>query len=498
MEKEGEDKDNLDKFEDELNQKAFEAYKDKSKDFSRAFGLLLAFGTVFFFIIFLPYIFIQDKEYRFAQEINNTNLRINQIQRSIEGVQNASDGIQLLQQKVEDMPIILRSFISDINKGVDIYTDSSLSNTNATQPSSPQQQTNNGQTSLLQQQTNQTSSPQEQVMSVPAVPAGAYPECGERTGDFPENTDWISCNVQKEVQRLFGNYHEILEKNVTNPLQFLNEENQTQAEKLKWLEEGVAELEKNFNGTLAANSDFWKCYDCVREIGLEFPQGPISKQELANILTQHVQTFWETYLSPIEEEIGERGPILAGLRQEGERQRETMDTLNDTKTQIAERLNQIEFPFGKVPLALGESLAAFPLLLGAGFLICSPMLCNSIRLRKELYERYKNKRYNSQLERLLSQRIATVAPLWIDPTGPLKYQIVKFTILVIPFIIFVVSWVLISYSWNISDVKEMEEVFPYESDLVKNVYTSLYVISLGFFIFGFAIIIRELRRYSIQ
>jgi hypothetical protein len=489
MEKKGEDKDNLEKFEDELNQRAFEAYKDKSKDFSRAFGLLLVFGMVFFFIIFLPYIFIQDKEYRFTQEIKDTTSRINQIQRSIEGVQNAKDGIQLLYQKVSNIPSDLASFIRDINKDVDRNTDSSLSNTNATQPSLAQEQT-----SLAQEQTNQTSLQTGEVMS---VPAGAYPECGERTGDFPENTDWISCNVQKKVQGLFGNYHGILEKNVINPLQFLNEENQTQAEKLKRLEEGVDELEKNFNGTLAANSTFWTCYDCVREVGLD-PQPAISKRELANILNQHVQTFWETYLFPIEAEMRERGPILTSLTDSKEDKLMELDTLNNTKTQIAERLNQIEFPFGKVPLALGESLAAFPLLLGAGFLICSPMLCNSIRLRKELYERYKNKQNNSQLERLLSQRIATVAPLWIDPNGPLQYKIVKFTILVIPFIIFAVSWGLISHSWSISDAKEIEEVFPYESDLVKNIYNILYVVSLGFFIFGFAIIIRELRRYSIQ
>jgi hypothetical protein len=113
------------------------------------------------------------------------------------------------------------------------------------------------------------------------------------------------------------------------------------------------------------------------------------------------------------------------------------------KNKVEARLNQTQFPFGKLPVSLDESVAAFPIALGIGFLVYVSLLYNVIRLRRELHIWYKRKDQGTNA--LDEQKISLLAPLWVDPIDTKIHQSLKFVILLIPFIIFIVSCYLTSY-----------------------------------------------------
>jgi hypothetical protein len=117
--------------------------------------------------------------------------------------------------------------------------------------------------------------------------------------------------------------------------------------------------------------------------------------------------------------------------------------LINEKVGIERRLNETQFPFGKLPLDLDQSVAAFPIALAIGFVVCVSLQCTTIRLRKEYHGWYKKK--YPRHSNLTDQKVALIAPLWIDPISSKVNQISSFIILVTPFLIFILTIYLISH-----------------------------------------------------
>jgi hypothetical protein len=164
--------------------------------------------------------------------------------------------------------------------------------------------------------------------------------------------------------------------------------------------------------------------------------------------------------------------------------------LKEKENQTAQRLKDIEFPFGKIPIGLNEAVSLFPLGLGIGFLICASLLGDTIRLRKDFDAGSKR---NSLDENM---RVDLIAPLWIDPISSKLSQTMKFMILLIPLVVFVVSVYLISNSWNIMGNEELEGIFIGNNTSNQVVYTGLYILSLTFFVYGYWRVLVEIRNYQ--
>jgi hypothetical protein len=165
------------------------------------------------------------------------------------------------------------------------------------------------------------------------------------------------------------------------------------------------------------------------------------------------------------------------------------------KNKVEARLNQTQFPFGKLPISLDESVAAFPIALGIGFLVYVSLLSNVIRLRRELHIWYKMK--DEGKNALEEQKISLLAPLWVYPIDTKVQQSLRFIILLIPFIIFIVSCYLTSYYiFSRSDNQIVTAPFTYESFNNVSLYAGLYCICFGLFVYGFWSIIHELRNYK--
>jgi hypothetical protein len=173
----------------------------------------------------------------------------------------------------------------------------------------------------------------------------------------------------------------------------------------------------------------------------------------------------------------------------GEKEKSQLD-----RNKIQAILNQTQFPFGKLPLNLDESVAAFPVALGIGFVLSASYLANSIHLRKELHIWYKI-RYRDIDKKVLEKRVLLLSPLWIDPLNAISTRIIKSIIFVTPFVIFVLSCYMICYYIIFRPDSQIASLFSYESFTSEWAYLGLYLICTGFFIFGIWNVIRELRRY---
>ena len=168
-----------------------------------------------------------------------------------------------------------------------------------------------------------------------------------------------------------------------------------------------------------------------------------------------------------------------------------LSQVNSEMKEIADKLNQIEFPFGKFPVGIGEAITLFPVLLAIGYLICADLLCQIMRLRKKLEYTYHKR--DSKHTVFNIHEIALIVPIWIDPVQSRLRQAIKFTVFIIPFIIFLISSYLILsqniFIWNIADILRLND------DLNQWFYGVLFLVSLAFFIYSYYCIIKELIHY---
>jgi hypothetical protein len=102
--------------------------------------------------------------------------------------------------------------------------------------------------------------------------------------------------------------------------------------------------------------------------------------------------------------------------------------LDKKQKEVAQRLDQFQSPIGIIPIGINESVVFFPLALGIGFLICSSLRSDTIRLRKELHECYQKQNPN-----LGDDKMTLITSIWLDPVGSRQNVLVNFAILSIVF-----------------------------------------------------------------
>ncbi len=96
---------------DEYNNKVFEQFKDKYKDFKTSFAILLGFAVVFFFIILLP-------NFSLLYEKNNLSLKIYQTQQDINMLEVAGNKTIELGNNISKFKDNLRNYI--LSSSIDV------------------------------------------------------------------------------------------------------------------------------------------------------------------------------------------------------------------------------------------------------------------------------------------------------------------------------------------------------------------------------------------
>jgi DNA repair exonuclease SbcCD ATPase subunit len=181
---------------------------------------------------------------------------------------------------------------------------------------------------------------------------------------------------------------------------------------------------------------------------------------------------------------------VSDLNLDIEQRQDFIDKITAAKTDIEERLEKMQSPFGTLPVGLKEAVLAFPIAVAAGIVLYGFALADMIRLR-ELYHHATIKRYEDS-EPVDQKAISIMVPVWIDPLGSQSANRWRMLMLCLPVLALGITIVLIVYSWLISPVQ------PGSSPLIRLVYLVLYVLVgvFGSIIAGLRIL-REWKAYPI-
>jgi hypothetical protein len=175
-----------------------------------------------------------------------------------------------------------------------------------------------------------------------------------------------------------------------------------------------------------------------------------------------------------------------------------LNELQERKDNAADRLKEIEFPFGSIPIDINESILFFPIGISAGFWISASLLGDTLKLRKRYHDligRDKTKPKKKINEQKINEHLSLLYPIWIDPATRLPIRIVKLVILSVPLIIFAASIYFLSDSWDIIINQQEEGLFIGNSREYIILYIASYAITTIFFGCGYWKIFHELRNY---
>lgn len=291
--------------------------------------------------------------------------------------------------------------------------------------------------------------------------------------DEEEYGDCVTSQIRQEIQNQFKEYREILAQYVIEPLQALDDE-ATILIDLITIEEGIGILQNTFDERIAKDPDYWNTVE--------------GKTTFYTELNNEVDRMWNRYGQSIIDQTKRLNDKIDNLRVAEKQLEQQQGLLQTQKKQMDDRLKQIQFPFGKLPVGLEESVTVFPVILAIGFLVSTSLLIETTRLRGALNILCQRRDPNCII--LTDEQITLVAPIWADPTSPNQNQWTQLVILSAPIMVFVVACFLIFYNWTIPD--------PFASVVQPNrwLYGGLYVLSIVIFVYSGLKLRVELQHYS--
>ncbi|MGH6922136.1 MAG: hypothetical protein ACRED5_00050 [Propylenella sp.] len=197
------------------------------------------------------------------------------------------------------------------------------------------------------------------------------------------------------------------------------------------LSEALSKLHADFSAWLTGQGSTWA------------PEGVRPNATFA----EHYDAFIAAYLQKIDENhhsiVQQRTRVktqLSGLEDEHESTDQRLHLITGKLDEIA-ALQDIETPFGKLPVGLNDLMLIFPILLAAGVLRLAHLQSETMEIRRV----YHNLSHGVDPARevLNDAHIALVAPLWIDPLRPIHRQILGLAILALPAVVFPYSIILL-------------------------------------------------------
>jgi hypothetical protein len=156
---------------------------------------------------------------------------------------------------------------------------------------------------------------------------------------------------------------------------------------------------------------------------------------------------------------------------------------------IKERLLGFESPFGTFPLGFGDTIIAFPFGIAVGFLVCTLIIAEEIRLRRVI-DFYYDATYKTPANGT-ERRITTIWPVWGVKNHHRLVSAIHIALLALPLFLFGYSAVLIVLS--IDALKQALDVIELPSLPLRDSLILLYVLGAALSISGIFIIIRTVR-----
>jgi hypothetical protein len=279
----------------------------------------------------------------------------------------------------------------------------------------------------------------------PELTAASDDPCFWRTGD-----PWISCTLNLQVGRAHTNasapfgYKRIshLRNDLFVPLY-----------------NSLSELRRSFGAYLLGNAPTWDV-DGAKPGGSLQDQYSLFIQAYHRLLSDHERFIYDAM-----------NEFQRNMR-ELQKARESMDPeLENVVARLEEMkgLQDIQTPFGQLPIGLNELVLLFPVLLAAGFVLCASLFSESLKLRQEFHRLSRGRDPEGMF--FDDERIALVAPVWVDPLQPSGHRVYRGAILALPLAVFVIAIFLLF------DNSLLFGPFMKEARLPSFIYLALYVIS---------------------
>jgi hypothetical protein len=509
-------------------------YEEKSKNFSRWFALLLGLSVFFFFIIFIPYISTLASHYRISQESNQLQSLIlnftsiqNQIQEFRSNLNGSGQELKiffeyLMANYTQNLNACrsgtqavryIQTAKSEVGQVKEYIQEGSLSDLDICTKSGIVSR--NGTTALffyLNDVTNNLeraygSFPSQQEERSPALSKLAISRLEYYNSSWHVGSPfWLDLNARSKINSLFAQYHDIFSV-INNSFRKVGSEDLTNLEGLKEFNIPQSDLKKQSSET-AANlsrglSELQKTLQELKNQYSNVPENVIRAFKLNPNSETLAKEFNQNIMPKINEQLKNSDPVFINIKRTISGQLESLQNLSgqfdlilsklkDKENETADRLKQIQFPFGSIPIGINESVSLFPVGLAGGFLVCSLALVDSIRLRKEYYNRKGNGH-----EKQHPDKIRLITPLWLEPLSEGYSVKLRFMILLLPAIVFAVSVYLLVTSWGIIyGGQEIAGIFVGSNRDNMVLYGGLYVVGTAFLCFAYGRIISEFRGYK--
>jgi F5/8 type C domain len=408
-----------------------ELYDGKANDFQRYFILLVAISLFILIFILVPFVSTQSSKVNVLGQINNTTELINRTNNTILLYKSAANGIDSLHTSLSRGTDVLIDYI----KNIENLSAQSTSETSTTQSGTPNE------ARLL------------------------FPQCDSYV---TRDQEWIECNVNLKVQSLLNEYDAILTDKIIKPLSSLDKKSKTAIGFVN-LTTGVRDLEVGFNNTIAKYPKFWSTVKGKTSFFIE--------------LNNQVEGLWKKYQSKIKSENSTLANQVSNSQIQLTNLNDKLLKLNTEQENIEKRISEFDTPIGKLSAGFNDVITIFPFALAGGFLVCTSILVETMRIRRDYYK-YHPKKDNGNT--LYEDEVARTAPLWLDPKDDKQNKIMRVLVLLLPIIIYCVSIGVIFYSWSIAESSLGTE--PYFRPVATILYLQIVVVVI---IYAFYYINRE-------
>lgn len=424
----GEQDASIREIEKDLTGRVFAQYEAKSRSFRTTFSWLLAFAGFFLVFVVLPFMSIQYELRTLPQEIARLKAEIDARAKAADAVNRSHDGFVSLQAEIRDGPGLLRRYLIDTRQNYAQVIDGwrrLQAGIEEPPPIDTGQFAPMSQTSVQGIQTPNQLSNAMAPLTDPLQSAVAIPPACVSVAEVQV----MGCLVAERSRQLFGGYRATLETKVLGPLEAAGLLDRVGA-KRESLSGGLDQLEQRLNERLAAKPDFWHSVD--------------EKSSFFQALGSDMEELWGGYddmMTALSAALEEEQNRLQQTEAELATKRDEMSALRE---EFKSRLDQIETPFGQLPVGLNEALLGFPVLLAVGFLVCVAQLADARRLRAAFSALYRRSDPSGAV--VGEREIALVAPLW-----PARERRWSRLLLPAPFLVFVLAVAVVLYSAQTTD-----------------------------------------------
>jgi hypothetical protein len=301
------------------------------------------------------------------------------------------------------------------------------------------------------------------------MPDGLKPT-PESCSSTTDKDRWIECRIRQYMAARAAQYQEVLASEIAAPLERLNikEFDQWKAD----LQAGMQRYTDRFRTEMTANPSFWRNFD-----------------RNASIYKSMIEGAHRFYADHHFEEIRRRmGESLAARQAEVEQLNQKKDQIQKSKEGLNNALKNIKTRFGKLGLEVEDAILLAPLALSALFFVAALQLCQNIQLRKSFHRLFQAS--DPQKVAITDAEIALAMPLWADPLAAPVQRKIKLAALMIPAIASALTLLVVFYCWTIPDA------FAGLTGMDHVKYVLYYLLSAGFFIYGFQRTRSAIRNYG--